>query len=258
MLRRPSLALILSTVLSLSQALAVASNHDLDFRINQRSRTPTVSQVIERFIQAVGGRAAWLKIKSQYSAGTIEVLAVGNKGTYEGYIKAPTQILILMRFANGEFRSGFDGQRGWSQTLQNGAQYDPPAKQAASKRDADFYKYLNFKQHFPNAKVTGIEDVEGAKTYVIEATPAGEKLPERLYFSVSTGLLVRRDTSSEDSEGKKATDIQYYDDYREVDGIKVAFGLRIVQGNITIVTKHSVFKNNITMDDAIFKLPSSK
>jgi hypothetical protein len=38
----------------------------------------------------------------------------------------------------------------------------------------------------------------------------------------------------------------------------VAFGLRIIKGNITIVTKHSTFKNNIAMDDAMFNLPASK
>jgi hypothetical protein len=163
-----------------------------------------------------------------------------------------------MKFANGEIRSGFDGQRSWSRTPQDGAQYDPPAKEAASKRDNDFYKYLHFRQHFPNAKVVGIEEVEGAKAYVVEATPAGERLLERLYFNVSTGILVRRDTSSEDSESKKTSDIQYYDDYRAVGGIKVAFGQRIVKGNVTIVTKHTEVKNNIAMDDAMFNLPSSK
>jgi hypothetical protein len=106
--------------------------------------------------------------------------------------------------------------------------------------------------------VTGIEEVEGAKAYVVEATPAGEELPERLYFNVHTGLLVLRDTSHEDSDGKKVPDMLYYDDYREVDGIKVAFSLRIVQGNITVMTKQTEVKNNFAMDDLIFNLPASK
>ena len=258
MLLRIGMALILIIVLALSQVQAVASNNGPDSNGDKQSRTPTVSQVIERFLRAVGGRAAWLKIKTQYAAGTIEVPVVGDKGTYEVYTKAPTKSLVVMRFANGEIRSGFDGQRGWSQTQQGRAQYDPPAKQAASKRDNDFHKYQHFWQHFPNARVVGTEEVEGAKAYVVEATPAGEKLPERLYFNVSTGLLVRRDTISEDNQGKQTTEIQYYDDYREIDGIKVAFGQRLVKGNVTIVTKHTEMKNNVAMDDVMFNLPSSK
>ena len=49
----------------------------------RRSDTPTAQQIVERFIAAVGGRTAWLKIKSQYAIGTIEVLGSGNAGTFE-------------------------------------------------------------------------------------------------------------------------------------------------------------------------------
>jgi zinc protease len=255
---RRTVALILIIVSTLSQATAVASTPRLDLRSSERSRLPTVSQVIERFLKAVGGRAAWLKVKTQYAAGTIEVPATGNKGTYEVFSIAPDKVLAVMRFASGEFRFGFDGQKSWRQTRQDPAQYDPPEKQAASRRDSDFYKYLNFKQHFPSAKVMGVEEVDGAKAYVVEAIPVGEKLPERLYFNIRTGLLVRRDTFSEDSAGKKTKDTQYYDDYREVDGIKAAFSQRIIQGGVTILSKHTEFKNNIPIDDAIFNLPASK
>jgi hypothetical protein len=113
-------------------------------------------------------------------------------------------------------------------------------------------------KHFPNAKVVRVEDIDGEKAYVVEAIPVGEKLPELLYFNVRNGLLVRRDTSSVDNVGKKTTDIQYYDDYREVDGIKVAFSQRIIQSGIVILSKHTEVKNNITIDDAMFNPPASK
>ncbi len=141
-----------------------------------------------------------------------------------------------MRFENGlEIRTGFDGQRGWTQTQPNAAQYfDDPAKLAVIKRDADFYKYL----HFPNARVTGMVEVDGAKAYLVEATPAGEKIPERLYFDLNTGRLVLRDTSRDNEKGEVIPDKIYYYEYRFVDAIKVAHSLRMVQGDITIVTKN--------------------
>ncbi len=39
----------------------------------RRSVAPTALQIVDRFINAVGGRAAWLKVKSQYGVGTMEV-----------------------------------------------------------------------------------------------------------------------------------------------------------------------------------------
>lgn len=259
MFLRSKLTLTLIILASLAHVPAGASIYNVSLGKAQRRQLPTVEQIVERFIKALGGRAAWLKIKSHYVAGTFEVAGTPTKGTYEVYLKGSTRSLTIMRLAvGGEIKTGFDGQRGWSQTLQNEAQYEPPAKQAAIKRDADFYKYLNFRRHFPNAKVTGIEEVEGLKAYLIEAIPAGEHLPERLYFDVRTGLLLLRETSSKDSVGKKTSDMMYYDDYREIHGIKVAYMLRIISGNTTIVTKHTEVKNNIAMDDAMFNLPVSK
>ena len=100
--------------------------------------------------------------------------------------------------------------------------------------------------------------MDGKKAYVVEATPAGEKLPERLYFDLGTGLLVLRDMSRANGEGKVTPDRVYYHDYQFVDGIKVAYSLRMIQGDMTIVTKHSNVKNNLAIDDAIFRLPLAK
>lgn len=239
-----------------SKPYAAASQNRFDIQLNPRKSMPTVGEVIERFIKAVGGKAAWLKVKSQYAAGTIEVPALGNKGTYEAHTKAPDKSLVVMKLISGELRTGFDGQRGWSQTWNNEIQYDPAPKTAARKRDADFYKYLHFKQHFPVAKLIGIEVVEGKKTYLIEATSAGEKIPESLFFDIDTGFLIRRDTKVEDEKGGYRVESQFYDDYREVGGIKVSFGQRIVQDTIVIIRKHTEVKNNLAMDDAIFSPPS--
>jgi hypothetical protein len=137
-------ALILIIVSSLWLIPAVASNSRLNSSHSQQNQLPMVSQIIEHFIKAIGGRTAWLKVKTQYAAGIIEVPSTGNKGTYEVYSKAPTKSLAIMRFTNGEFRFGFDGQKSWRQAQHDEAQYDPPEKQEASRRDSDFYKYLNF------------------------------------------------------------------------------------------------------------------
>ena len=248
--------------LALAIALLAASqthSHRIVAESTHHRPMPTVLEIVERSIEAVGGRSVWLKIKSQYGVGTIELQGTSIAGKFEVYANATNQSLVVMKMDRGiEIKTGFDGQRSWSQTLPNPAQYDPPTKQAASKRDADFYKYLHFKKHFPNAKVTGIQEVDGEKAYRVEAFPVGEKLPERLYFNVETGLLVLRDISRVNAEGKIVPDMIYYSDYRSVDGIKIAFSLRMIQGDTTIITKQTSLKNNVPMDNALFRLPVSQ
>ena len=241
--------------------LSIGQSFSANIEPTQTGKTPSASKVVERFIEAVGGRSAWLKINSQFAAGHLEVLGGGRTATYEVYSKTPNQSLLVMkRSSGGEIKLGFDGQRAWHQIGRYEAQYEPPEKQAARKRDSDFFKYLNFEKHFPRAKVTGIGDVEGSQAYIVEAFPAGGKFPERLYFEVGTGLLVRSDTYTDETGGRAGPllIVTYYLDYRAVAGIKVAFVLVINQPDVTIISRHSRVENNLVIDDTTFRKPLSK
>jgi zinc protease len=261
-IRRPSSHMIqrlgLAIVLIISFLAPSLAADPIEFQ-TAPTQTPTALEIVERFIQAVGGRDAWLKIKTQYATGTIEVKGSDNKITVEIYGKAPNLVLTEMKMGNSIIsRVGFDGEKGWNQAQNGNIQSIAPEKQASQKRDSDLYKYLHFKEHFPDSKVVGIKEVEGAKAYLIEAIPAGEKFPERLYFDVSTGFLLLRDTGHEDGEGKRTADLVYSYDYEEVDGVKLPFRLKILQGDTTILAKITNVKNNLPLDDAIFSPIVSK
>jgi hypothetical protein len=45
--------------------------------------TPTVDQVLDKYVDALGGRAAWKKITSRQSTGTIEVPALNLYGIFQ-------------------------------------------------------------------------------------------------------------------------------------------------------------------------------
>jgi hypothetical protein len=112
------LVAFLTTTPTSSQPYVAASQNPFDFQLNWRKAMPTVREVIERFIKAVGGKAAWLKVKSQYAAGTIEVPALGNKGTYEVHTKAPDKSLVVMKLITGEFENRFRRAAGLEPNLE--------------------------------------------------------------------------------------------------------------------------------------------
>lgn len=254
MLKRIGLAISI-VILSIGQCFSA------NIEPNKTRKTPSASEVVERFIEAVGGRSAWLKVSSQFTYGHVEIVGVGHTATYEVYAKPPNQSLMVMKRRSGDvMKLGFDGQRAWHQIGRHEAQYDAPEKQAARKRNSDFFKYLNFEKHFPRAKVTGIADVDGSPAYIIEAFPAREKFPERLYFEVGSGLLVRSDTYTDETGGRPGSlqIVTYYLDYRAVDGIKLAFTLVMNQPEVTIISRHSRVENNLVIDDATFRKPLGK
>ena len=53
---------------------------------------PTVDQILERYIQAVGGERALSKVKTRMRSGTVEV--AGLRGTFQLYEAAPNKQLL--------------------------------------------------------------------------------------------------------------------------------------------------------------------
>jgi hypothetical protein len=87
------------------------------------------------------------------------------------------------------------------------------------------------------------------------ATP--DKRGERLFFDVETGLLVRRFTTSETIIGFIPEQLDY-DDYRDVDGVKLPFTIRIssTDPNSSGTRKISEMKLNGPVDESKFSKPA--
>src|SRR6188768_620958 len=80
----------------------------------QSAALPTVDQVIEKWVAALGGRAAMEKHTSRVAKGAIEIPGAPITGTLEVSEKAPNKALSVFDIQNmGLVREGFDGTVGW-------------------------------------------------------------------------------------------------------------------------------------------------
>jgi len=84
---------------------------------------------------------------------------------------------------------------------------------------------------------------------VLEAPRNGS--PRRFYFDKTTGLLVR---SEERNQADQVTSAIEYDDYRDVDGVKVPFVIHYVD-DAHFVIKLTEVKQNVSIDDSVFVKP---
>lgn len=218
---------------------------------------PTVDEILDKYVKALGGKEAIEKISSRIAKGTMEIEGMGLNGPLEIYAKAPNKSATLIDLQGvGKITNVFDGEKGYSVDPQGGLRELSGAEFAAAKRNADFYEPLNLKKHFAKMEVKGKEKVGGADAYLIVATPAvGD--PEKLYFAVETGLLVRLDSDNETPQGKMSFET-YPSDYKEVNGVKVPHSLRQVSSAFTALIKLTEVKNGVTVDDAKFAKPSGQ
>jgi hypothetical protein len=218
---------------------------------------PTVDKILEKYVQAIGGKAAIEKLTSRVSKGSFEIAAFGATGTLEIYEKAPNKSISIANVAGfGVVQEGFDGKTAWAQDPQNGLREKSGAELVASKLDAEFYKPIKMKQLYPKLVVKGTEKIGDREVYVVEGTPDGSS-PETFYFDSQSGLLLRQDAERDSPQGKQA--IQgFMDNYTEVDGVKLPFKLRQVTPAFTIDIKVEEVKHNVPVDDAKFNKPAAQ
>ena len=221
----------------------------------QTPALPTVDQVIEKSIAAVGGRAALEKVTSIRAVGALEVPDFQLKGSIELSQKGPNKALQVVTLDGMEAqREGFDGTVGWASDAQNGVRVKAGAELADARRGAMFPRELTLKQQYPKLEVSGREKVGTSDAIVLVGTPA-EGAPVKLFFDAETGLLVRQIITRQGPEGPTQVEASY-DDYRPIDGIKRAHTIRQTTADFTAVLRFSEIKHNVPLDDAIFRKPA--
>lgn len=218
---------------------------------------PTIDQIVDKLIEAEGGRAALEKISSRQLSGTFEIPAMSASGTIKGFAKAPNKMLMIIDVPGfGVIQSGFDGTAAWAQDPMGGMRDITGAELASTKRDAEFHQSLRLKETFKTLTVKGKEMVGEKTAYLVEATPPEGKV-EKMYFDAVTGLLLRHDAERESPQGVAKVE-SYFDDYKDVDGVKVPFTLKRVLPAFALTVKFDEIKNNVEIDNAKFAKPAAQ
>jgi hypothetical protein len=219
--------------------------------------TPSVDAILNRYLEALGGRAALEKLTSRVTTGTIDVPAMNISGTIEIHEKAPNRILSVVTISGAAFRQGFDGFVGWTDDPENGVREQTGAELYEARRGADFYHPLNLGKIYSKLNLVGQEKLEDRSVYEVEATPAEGGDPDRLYFDTQSGLVTRVITVRHLPQGVSAFR-EDFEDFRDVDGIKLPFTIHQSGGDSEFTIKLEAVHHNVEMDDAQFSKPVAK
>ena len=218
---------------------------------------PQIDRVLDRYVEALGGREAWQNVTSRVAVGTFEMPDLGLSGTAEVYAKAPNRLMFTLTLPGvGTTRTGFNGAAGWAEDPQNGLRMLSGGELEDIKRDATFYKDIELKSVYPKIELKGSETIGGRSAHVVEATtPSGKTA--KMYFDKESGLLVRDETTRNGMEGLSATQTSY-EDYRKIDGIYLPLTLRQSNSVLNFVLRIKEIKHNVTIDDSKFNMPRSR
>ncbi len=239
-------------LLSLSICAALAQKKPAD------AKPPlSAEQIIDRSIEATGGRAAMEKLTSTWAKGLMEFTAQEVHGSMELWAKAPDKQLVVMNLETvGEIKQGFDGRIAWGQDASGQIIEVSGAPLADMQRNAVFNAALKWRDISPTAELTGQEAVGDRKAWVVRLTPTTGK-PVTRYFDTETFLMLRESGTRETPQG--AMDVRAdFEDYRDVNGVKAPFVIRQFLPIGEIILKITEMKNNVEIADSQFAKPEPK
>ena len=215
---------------------------------------PSADEIINKYVEALGGAAAIEKINSRVEKGTITVN--GHEFPVEVTSKAPNKRISIMHMPNGENITAYDGQSGW---IGNPGPRPPrimsPQEAEIAAFEANFHLPLELKKMFTQLRVRPSEKIGGHDAVQITGMREG-KPPVRLFFDKDSGLLLRAVHYTETPLGRNPTEVNY-SDYQSEQGVKIPLQWTVARplGRFTIQIK--TVQQNAPVDDSKFQKPAT-
>lgn len=220
----------------------------------------TPDQVLDKYIQAIGGAQAVSKLTSFTGKGTYEGFDSDfGKVPVDVYAKGPNQRAVVAHMLSGDSSTVYDGREAWiaaPKDLSPVAMIPLVGADLTGARvDAQIAFPATIKQMLTGwrAEFPGVT-IDDKPVSVIQGTIDG--VPVKLYFDKASGLLVRQTRSAPTAVGTVVTHVTY-SDYREVPGtgVKIPYSWQMtwVDGQYT-VNLESV-QPNVAIDAARFAKP---
>ncbi|HLH06166.1 MAG TPA: photosynthetic reaction center cytochrome c subunit family protein [Terriglobales bacterium] len=221
------------------------------------SNQPTAEQVLDKYLQALGGAQQVAKLTSLVA-----------KGTYTGFdtdfAKVPVDIYAkpglraqVVHTLAGDNTSVYDGKDAWVAAVDKPVPLMPltGGDLEAARTDAQLAFPAHIKEDLKNWR-TGFPaiTINDKPVVVIEGTTAGGSAV-KLYFDKDSGLLVRQTRYNNTLVGLIPSHVEY-SDYRAVNGVKVPFKWITTWTDGQSTTELTSVQANVPVDANRFTKPA--
>jgi len=188
------------------------------------------AQILDKYIQALGGAQKLAGLKSFIATGTsVGYERLGGGGQFQIMAQAPNQRVVTITFKDhperGDSTRVVNGKQGWIKTPRAAiSAYELVGGELdGALADAQLSFPGNIKTTLTNLR-TGFDDVIDDKDVTVVQGNGGHGLLVTLYFDKKTNLLTRYIRLARSPIGRVSTQMDF-GDYRDVNGIKFPFKL---------------------------------
>jgi len=238
-LRRAGIALCLALALPLTAAA---------------QQLPPAKQVLDRYVEAMGGREAIARQKFRTIETEMSMPAMGMNMTVKTVMAAPNRMVTTAEMPGaGALRSGYDGSVGWQVNPMTGPSLMSGAELEQNAQMADFHGPLNYDKLYRSMETTERTELNGRPCYKVKLTTASGRESWQC-FDTETGLMVATGGKQESQMGSIET-TSLFSDYKEFDGVKMPTrSTTKMMGQDMTATVKSV--SHAPVDASVFALPA--
>jgi hypothetical protein len=242
---------------SLATLYGVPPPEEVDGIFPQAPGAPPADQILDKYLQALGGTQRLAKLTSFVAKGTSAGYGPENeKRPVEIYARATGQRTTIIHTGSGDATSTFDGRAAWV-----AAPHRPVPVLALTGHELDAAK-LNAGLSFPaqikqalNGWHVGFPaTINDRRAVPVQGTSAAGAIAT-MYFDEETGLLVRLVHFADSPVGRSPTQIDYAD-YRDVAGVKMPFRWTVTWLDGRETFELSGVQPNVAIDAARFAKPA--
>lgn len=217
---------------------------------------PKAEAIIDKYIEATGGKSAYEKRESLVITSTIEIAAQGIKGKATAYQTKANKSYTAIEFEGiGKIEEGYDGKTAWETNPMMGPRVKEDDELELAIRSATFNGELQWKKLYKSAETVGMEDVEGKPAYKLKMTP-NKGNDEFQFYDKESGLLVKNAAKLKTQMGEMPVET-LFSEYTATEGVKAPHKIvqKIGGGMQTLNITIDKVEVNAKIDADRFDLP---
>ena len=215
------------------------------------SGLPPARQILDRYVQAVGGREAFQRIQSIRTTSTLKF--PGFEGEMIAYAKRPNRLLVRTTIPGvGEILTGFDGEVAWSMDPVQGPRLLTGRELDDMRERANFDQMLKAPSSYTSAETIERTTVEGQPASRVRLVrPSGREEIE--FYHPETGLQLGQISTQQSAMGEMQVTTIMGDDRRFGPVLLASSATQRLGPQEISVTVNSVEYD--TVADSVFALP---
>lgn len=221
---------------------------------------PTYSQtgkdILEKMIEALGGRKTLAEIKDTKIIGTMEIIQYGMTAPITIYQKEPNKYRMETEVMGYTMTQVYDGQKALMTNPQTGEvkELTPEQTKELMKQALGNDATLNPEKYGITYNYKGEETIDGKKCYVLEQKFQDGDITT-MYLDAATYLPYKSKSKGVSLSGTEVETEVVFSDYRKVGNTQTAFSITIYQaGAESVRMTISEIIYNSGLDDSLFVL----